>query len=341
MGDMRFIRDMGGSYRCELCPHRCVLADGRSGVCRVRGVRDGLPSLPFYGRLSAIAVDPIEKKPLYHFRPGSSVFSVGFVGCNLRCPFCQNWEISQSTDAAGPSVAPAELIGQAVSSGTGAIAFTYSEPLVHIEYLLDAMALARKAGIAVVLVTNGCILEEPAREVLALCDAANIDLKTWDEDAYRNTLGGDAASVRRFIELAVSSGVHTEATTLVVTGFNDDEAQIRLCADFLSSLSADIPYHLSAYRPEYRYREAPTDPRLIVRFAAAAREKLNYVYVGNIPGEANDTRCPACGAVAVSRRGYLIDLLGLSVDEKGAAHCAACGSPLPIVARTGATAEAR
>ena len=327
-----FFEQMGstGILHCGLCPHGCAIAEGKTGVCRVRKNTGGKAALPFYGQLSAINVDPMEKKPLYHFRPGSSVFSVGFVGCNLRCPFCQNWEISQSTDVRTRRMESADLISLAAASGTGSIAYTYSEPLVHVEYLIESMGLAREAGLANVLVTNGCVTDEAAREVLALCDAANVDLKSGNPATYSAALGGDLDAVKRFIAIALELGVHTEATTLVVTGMNDSEDEIRTCAGFLSSLSSDLPYHLSAYHPDYRYRECATDTAELFRFAGIAREALNYVYVGNAADETNDSKCPSCGKTVVARRGYRIDTSGLVPDAAGGARCAACAAPLPF-----------
>ncbi|MFQ3547253.1 MAG: radical SAM protein [Termitinemataceae bacterium] len=206
---------------CVLCPHRCRLKSGTLGRCRVRqgGIRN--IQTPFYGMVSSLAMDPIEKKPLYHYRPGSTIFSVGFAGCNLRCPFCQNWQISQSTQIPLRHIGPQELVTMAQEAGSAGIAYTYSEPLVHVEYLLDAMAAAHKAGLANVLVTNGCILSEPAREILALTDAANIDLKSFNETTYRDVLGGDLDTVCNFIRLAADQNTHIELTTLVVTDIND------------------------------------------------------------------------------------------------------------------------
>lgn len=323
-----FSPEPGGRLRCGLCPHRCSIPPGGRGICRVRGNEGGAPTLPFYAHLTALAMDPIEKKPLYHFRPGSQVFSAGFVSCNLRCPFCQNWGISQRLDAEASVLGARELVRLATTKRATAIAYTYSEPLVHIEYLLEAMELAHAAGLANVLVSNGCVLEEAARRVLPLCDAANIDLKAWNPRTYDEVLGGDRGTVEGFLRLAREFSVHLEVTTLVVTNLNDTVEEIAACADFLASLSTDIPYHLSAYRPEYRYTEAPTSATTLRACAEAARRRLSYVYVGNLPGEENDTLCPGCGARVVKRRGYAVDLGGL--QEDGDFRCRACGRALPF-----------
>ncbi len=314
-----------GDLSCELCPHRCSIAPGRHGLCRVRFNEGGRLVLPYYGALSAAAIDPIEKKPLYHFLPGSSVYSVGYVGCNLRCPFCQNYHISQATSAPQDYLSPKDLAAAALASGCPSLAHTYSEPLIHAEYLLEAMAEARKAGLYNVLVTNGCVLEAPARELLALCDAANVDLKAWDPLWYRGELGGELDAVKDFITLGHGLGVALEITTLVIPGKNDDDDDIRGMAAFIAGVSADIPYHLSAYRPSYRYTVEATPPATIRRLASIARQSLRYVYPGNLAGEAADTRCPSCGQVLVSRLGYRVSAAGLS-----GSRCACCGAPSPI-----------
>jgi pyruvate formate lyase activating enzyme len=285
--------------------------------------------LPFFGRLSALAVDPIEKKPLYHFRPGSAVLSAGFVGCNLRCPFCQNWSIAQGTDQAGGFVAPADLAA-AARGGPGALAYTYSEPLVHFEYLLAAMAAARAAGVANVLVTNGMIAAEPAARLFALTDAANIDLKCWSPAGYAQTLGGDLDTVRRTVALALAAGVHVELTTLIVPGFNDSAAEVAAIAEWTAGLSPDLPLHLSAYHPAYRYDAPPTPASLIAERALMARGFLRFVYAGNVGGY-SDTLCGSCGQALVRRNGYRIDRSGLSSDASGIAACVACGARAPII----------
>ncbi|MDR1587033.1 MAG: AmmeMemoRadiSam system radical SAM enzyme [Treponema sp.] len=359
-----------GIIRCALCPRNCSVSGGNTGVCRVRANKNGKPLLPYYGFITAFALDPIEKKPLYHFRPGSEIFSLGFAGCNLRCPFCQNWHISQNVDAEGCRMEPKEIITairrgllrQAAAldadpsvSGVepGAqIAYTYSEPLVHAEFLIDCMGLAGEQGIANVLVTNGCVNAGAAGEILALTDAVNVDLKCFSEETYSKVLGGDLETVLGFIKLACKMGIHVELTTLVVPGLNDGEGELDSIADFIAGLSgekapgekapdtlpgnsglSEIPWHLSAYHPDYRWKAPPTDPGLLLAAARRAREKLRYVYTGNIGGETNDTFCPHCGSVLVSRYGYRVNVKGLSLREESGVyryHCAKCGKPAPI-----------
>jgi len=344
-----FSRGEAGRVACGLCPRRCVLSENEGGQCRVRFNRNGEPELPFYGIITALAVDPIEKKPLYHFRPGTNILSAGFTGCNLRCPFCQNWSVSQNPHArnsAGQSCSPAELVAAALESqkagdtaATRAIAYTYSEPLVHIEFLLDCMKEARKAGAANALVSNGCVNSEAAAEILDLCDAANIDLKCFSEETYENTLGGNLTAVTDFIRVAVEKGVHLELTTLIVPSLNDSARELNKCRDFIAELQTRegvVPWHLSAYHPNWKWKAPSTEPSFIINATARAREKLPYVYAGNIVSHEegfNDTLCLNCGKTLISRRGYKVDTSGLSSETENARplyYCGFCGQRAPV-----------
>jgi len=329
-----------GAIRCELCARSCVIQDGGFGCCGVRGNKNGTGVIPFYGYVTALAVDPIEKKPLYHFRPGSTILSAGFAGCNLKCPFCQNWHISQCTKTAssggevvsGKKMSPEDLVSAAPHEGGASIAYTYSEPLVHIEFLLDCMALARSRGIANVLVTNGCINAAAAGEVLALTDAANVDLKCFSAETYAKTLGGDLDSVLAFIRLAIGKKVHVELTTLVVPGLNDSIEELDACAAFIARLgdTHSVPWHLSAYHPEYRWNAPATDPEFLLRVKKRVSKILPFVYTGNIRGEENYTVCPNCGETLVRRFGYRVETPGLAPLDPPAGgetcfRCARCG----------------
>lgn len=325
----------GGRIRCLLCHRNCAIPPGAAGICGVRRNEAGALALPYYGRISSAAVDPIEKKPLYHFRPGGRVFSIGFTGCNLVCPFCQNWTISQDPDAPSDYLSPAEAAGAARDSGCEMIAYTYSEPLVHAEYVLDCMERAWEAGLANILVTNGHARKEAAREILDRTDAANVDLKAWNPDWYRTELGGDLETVKSFLEIAAAR-TRLEVTTLVIPGRNDDDESMRGIAGFLAGLSPDIPLHLSAYRPMYKYRLPPTPRETLERLAGIARERLRYVYLGNVPGS-EDTRCPDCGNLLVRREGYRIALEGLVSAGPDSSACGSCGAPIPIVPPRGRT----
>ena len=281
-----FAETSAQNVRCELCPNFCEIPDGSFGICRVRGSKNGRGIIPFYGFVTALAVDPIEKKPLYHFKPGSQILSLGFAGCNFRCPFCQNWHISQKTAHHGKYMKPEEIVSAALKHNSPSIAYTYSEPLIHAEYLLDCMRLARKNGINNVLVTNGCINLEPAAEILKLTDAANVDLKSFCEETYKNILCGTSGNLLQtvldFIRLCHKMNVHLEITTLVVPDMNDSEDELNAAADFIASVDRAIPWHLSAYRPEYRWNAPRTNPGFLLRTAEIMRQKLNHVYTGNI-----------------------------------------------------------
>ena len=314
-----------GRMACLLCPHACLVSESRHGKCGVRYSRGGRLVLPYYGRVSSLAVDPIEKKPLYHFHPGARILSAGFVGCSFHCRFCQNWQISQGTEAGTRYIPPEDLVAAALNEASFAIAYTYSEPLVHAEYVLETASLARKAGLKNVLVSNGYLNPGPADEVISLMDAANIDLKGFDERFYKVETGGSLRDVERFL-LQAAGRVHLEVTTLVIPTMNDDPGQIEGIARFVASLGADVPLHLSAYHPDYRYSIPATPPATIHELAEVARRHLRYVYVGNLGAEECDTACARCGEMLVQRAGYRVRVTGVR-----AGACAKCGAPVPIV----------
>jgi pyruvate formate lyase activating enzyme len=318
-----FITETDGLVHCELCPKKCRITSGGFGECGVRGNKNGKGIIPFYGFISATAMDPVEKKPLYHFKPGSQILSLGFCGCNLRCPFCQNWHISQNTDIPGKRMKPGEVISSALEHDSPSIAYTYSEPLVHAEYILDCMTLAHKHGIANVLVTNGCINTQAAAEILKLTDAANIDLKSFCEQTYKKYLGGDLQTVIEFIKLAYKMNVHIEINTLVVPDLNNSKEELSAAADFIAGLDKDIPWFLSAYHPDYHWNAPSTDADFLLNTAEEAGKKLSFVYTGNL-GSKNDTFCSDCSAALVRRHGYRVDISGLIPKEK-MYKCAKCG----------------
>ena len=270
---------------CELCFHHCDLFEGQTGFCRARACRDGVIVPLNYGKVTSLALDPIEKKPLRRFHPGSMILSVGSFGCNLRCPFCQNHEISMSGDGeletAGGS--PEALASKALELrpyGNIGVAYTYNEPLIGYEYVRDCAALVHERGMVNVLVTNGTIEEAPWRELLPLIDAANIDLKGFAPEWY-GRLGGDLETVKRSIVLAAER-CHVEVTTLLIPGENDSEEEIRSLAQWLASVDRNIPLHLSRFFPRYRMTDrSPTPEERVYRLADIAREYLAFVYTGN------------------------------------------------------------
>ncbi len=295
---------------CPLCPRRCPIPEGGTGFCRARGVRDGQVVPLHYGRLSSLALDPIEKKPLAHFHPGSTILSVGTYGCNLDCVFCQNASISRDFEPQEPDAArsatPAELAGLAremVPRANLGLAYTYNEPLVNYEFVRDAAREIRKAGLLNVLVSNAYLCPEPFDALLPLVDAANFDVKSFSEGYYRDLCGapdllgpGDApepaagcagrgalACVMRNVESAVRHGVHVEVTYLVLDGANDDDAQVREAAKWLASLGRGIPLHITRSFPRrFDQDRSPTPAETLLRLAAEARNLLDEVHVGNI-----------------------------------------------------------
>ncbi len=273
------------SVRCGLCFHNCELVEGQPGFCRARACRNGAVVPLNYGKLTSIALDPIEKKPLRRFRPGSLVLSVGSFGCNLRCPFCQNHEISMARGGGIQTVdiSPDQLADKAaelIPRGNIGVAYTYNEPLVGYEYVRDCAALVHERSLANVLVTNGNIAEKPWRELLPLIDAANIDLKGFTPEWYRR-LSGDLETVKRSIALAAEN-CHVEVTTLLVPSENDSVEEIRTLARWLASVSPDIPLHLSRFFPRYQMKDCPpTQVDRVYRLADEARNWLAYVYTGN------------------------------------------------------------
>lgn len=269
---------------CELCFHRCRLDEGQTGACRARANRGGVIVPLNYGRITALALDPIEKKPLRRFHPGSLILSVGSFGCNLHCPFCQNAGIAAvGAETDTRDCPPEQLVQQALrlrERGNIGVAYTYNEPLVGYEYLRDCAVLVHRAGMVNVLVTNGTIAETPWRALLPLMDAVNIDLKGFTEGWYRR-LGGDLETVKRSIALAAEQ-CHLEVTTLVVPGENDSEAEMRALSGWLASVSPEIPLHVSRFFPRHRMQDRPPTPvDTVYRLAQAAREQLKYVYTGN------------------------------------------------------------
>ncbi|AEH50906.1 AmmeMemoRadiSam system radical SAM enzyme [Pseudothermotoga thermarum] len=305
--------------KCELCPHNCVLDNGQVGLCLARKNEDGVLLTLNYGLITSIAIDPIEKKPLFHLNPGEQILSVGTFGCNMKCPFCQNWEISQEI-APTRRITPEQLVSIAVSRKSRGIAYTYNEPFIWFEFVLDTSRIAAREGIYNVLVTNGMISEEPLHLLLQSIHAMNVDLKAFDEQLYKK-LAGDLETVKRTIKLAVENSVHVEVTTLIVPGFNDDENMLEKEFQWLASLDKSIPLHLTRYFPSYKYNVPATPVEILVKFYNLAKKYLDFVYLGNVWDQNYEsTFCPSCGTLVVKRVGYQVQVVGL--DEEG--RCAKC-----------------
>ncbi|MBN1952663.1 MAG: AmmeMemoRadiSam system radical SAM enzyme [Bacteroidales bacterium] len=317
---------------CELCPHRCLIFPGKTGKCRVRTNRAGKLYADTYQQLAATHFDPIEKKPLYHFYPGSEIFSIGSLGCNFRCGCCQNHEISQTGVAGFPGLQELtvdQVVGMAsTKSANIGIAYTYNEPFVWYEYMFDIAVEAKDRGLKNVAVSNGYINEEPLKKLLPFMDAFNIDLKAFSARAYKSFTNGELHYVMNALSLICQAGCHLEITMLVVPGINDDLDAFRRMTEWIAErLGTSVPLHLSRYFPRYNYQEPPTAMSLLTRMAELASERLDYVYLGNAPGvEFQDTRCPQCGALVISRQGYYISRK--EIDRQG--QCSNCGHKIVI-----------
>lgn len=315
---------------CRLCPRLCRIKEGGTGFCRVRKNQGGVLYSLNYGRVSSAAMDPMEKKPLYHFYPGSEIFSLGTFGCNLACGFCQNWQIAHATPPTAylspqEAVAAAQKYRDSGSPCVG-IAYTYNEPFIWYEYVYDTARLAREKGLKNVLVTNGYVSEEPLREILPYIDAMNIDVKGFTAGYYREVCKGSLEPVLRTVEVAARH-CHVELTTLLVPGLNDSEEEIRSLVDWVASLDPEIPLHFSRYFPNYKFALPPTPLSTLLKAREIAREKLKYVYIGNAPElGAGDTLCPSCGCTLIRRFGYHVQVEGLEGNR-----CRHCGEKIRVV----------
>ncbi len=318
-----YTKQEDGSVKCLLCPNFCVLNEGQNGKCLGRGVRGGEMRLLNYGRIVAENLDPIEKKPLYHFYPTGVIYSVGSYGCNLKCRFCQNSDISQFEQ---PSVmaSPQRIVQKAFNLvGNIGVAFTYNEPGIWFEFICDCALLLREAGLKTVLVTNGHLCHEPFKRLCEISDAMNIDLKAFSQKFYQDECQGDLETVKRNIATAVAAGIHVELTNLVIPGLNDDEDEFIAMVDWIAGLSDELVLHISRYFPRYLETAPATPPETIKRFVEIAGKKLKYVYAGNL-GIAQNTLCPNCHEVLIERTGY-----NTCICFEG--QKCSCGQDLPII----------
>ena len=318
-----------GRIQCDLCPRLCRIPDGTRGACFVRMNQGGRMDLTTYGRSSGFCVDPIEKKPLNHFYPGTAVLSFGTAGCNLMCKFCQNWDISKARefDRLQDQASPEQIAAAAVELGCHSVAFTYNDPVIFAEYAMDVADACHERGLRTVAVTAGYITAEARPEFFAKMDAANVDLKAFTEDFYRKLCVGHLDPVKETLEYLVKeTSVWTEVTTLVIPGHNDSEAELREEAVWMREhLGTDVPLHFSAFHPDYKMREVPATPveTLIRAREIALEEGHRYVYTGNVHHAAGDTtHCPGCREPVIERDWY--ELRAWRLDDAGA--CLACGA---------------
>jgi len=323
---------LNGTIKCFLCPHNCRIADGKTGICKVRKNQDGKLVTETWGRISALHKDPIEKKPLYHFFPGSSILSIGSVGCNMKCRCCQNWQISQVSASEfdfSREFPPDEIVRLAISDKDNiGVAYTYNEPGMWFEYMLAIARLIRMKGLQNVMVSNGYINERPLDDLLTCIDAFNIDLKGFTEEFYKNFTGATLSPVLRSLKKIRQSGCHLEITCLVIPDQNDDPVDFdRMISWIADELGKNTVFHLSRYHPAYKFGLEPTSVADLEKLLAIAQKKIFHVYAGNIQlKDYQDTRCPNCNNIVVIRAGYYTSKI--AVTENGS--CKHCGTRVII-----------
>jgi len=317
-----------GKVRCGLCAHRCVIADGKKGICQVRENRGGTLYTLVYGRTITQHVDPVEKKPLFHFHPGTTAFSMATPGCNFQCRWCQNWEISQMPRErhliSGDETGPEQIVAAAQEAGCRSIAYTYTEPTVFFEYAYDTARLAGDAGLANLYITNGYMTDEMLERFVPYLDAVNIDLKAFRDETYRKYVGARLDPVLRSLKTIRRLGIWLEVTTLVIPGINDDPAELRDAVNFVvGELGADTPWHISRFFPAYKMTQVPVTPLAKLEEARdIGREAgLRYVYLGNV-ASGEDTFCQQCSALLIRRSGYQVIENRVQADGR----CPDCGT---------------
>lgn len=321
------------SVQCRLCSRRCRIADEGFGFCGVRQNIGGILYTYAYGEVIAAHVDPIEKKPLYHFLPASQSFSIATIGCNFRCGFCQNWEISQGTfrDAsfsAGEEFLPPDIVKAAVRNNCKSISYTYTEPTIFFEYALDTARLAKEQGLYNNFVTNGYMTREALEEIKPYLDAANVDLKFFKEDSYKNICRASLQPVLDSIRAMRELGVWVEITTLVIPGENDSRKELGDIAEFVAGVDKNIPWHISRFHPDYRFTSQPPTPEAVLKQAREIghRAGLRYIYIGNVYGWGNDTHCHNCKKLLIKREGF-----GILENNIRGSRCVYCSAVIPGV----------
>ena len=321
---MQYYKKVEGKERiiCLLCRHACKLKEGQTGICGVNQNKEGKLKTLVYGHPIALHVDPVEKKPLYHLLPGSKVLSFGTVGCNFKCPFCQNWDISQTNIInENIEVTPKQMVELAIKEGASAIAYTYNEPTIFYPYAKDIGVLAKEKGLKNIFVSNGFETVEIIEDMASWVDAANIDLKSWDDGYYKKILKGGLDAVKDTLVRMVKAGIWVEVTTLLIEGDNDSEVALTQMASFIAQeLGVDVPWHLSAFYPNYKMSEHYATRIETLKHAEKIGKKagLKHIYLGNVPVAAN-TYCPECNTLLINRTGYSVTANRL--QEGRCPHC--------------------
>ncbi len=320
----------GQAVRCKLCGHRCMIQPGQTGVCRVRRNEDGTLVSMNFGKLVALNVDPIEKKPLFHFLPGSKSVSVACAGCNFQCEFCQNWRISQSPldgPIEGQAVSPEQIVSAAINYDAASISYTYTEPTIFYEMAYETSRLARGKGIRNCFVTNGFFTEEAVEKIAPTLDAANVDLKAFRDETYRRVMNARLEPVLACMRALVRAGVWLEVTTLVVPGLNDSQQELGDIARFIADdLGSEVPWHVSRFHGDYKDHDTPTTPIETLEKACelGSQAGLKHVYSGNVAGQADEsTYCSNCGRTLIDRYGFSVRKVSLVAGK-----CPDCQTPL-------------
>jgi pyruvate formate lyase activating enzyme len=326
----------GSSVCCYLCSHRCKIAEGDFGFCAVRQNNGGILYTHSYGRVIAAHVDPIEKKPLYHFLPGSRSFSIATIGCNFRCGFCQNWEISQRSFSegdisGGTLISPEEIVREALENKCLSISYTYTEPTIFFEYALDIARLSKEKGLYNNFVTNGYMTKEALKVVKPYLDAANVDLKFFREDSYRKICSASLKPVLDSICSMKELGIWVEVTTLVVPGENDSKEELSGIARFIAGVDKNIPWHISRFHPDYKFAGHNATPEGTLKKAQELgyAAGLTYIYVGNVRGLGDDTICPSCQKALIKRE--VFSVLEYNIKD---GKCSFCNAAIPGVFRS-------
>lgn len=330
---MKYYKSVSGKDRitCLLCQHYCQIKEGQVGICGINKNNGGVLETLVYGHPSALNLDPVEKKPIYHLLPGSSALSFGTVGCNFKCPFCQNWQISQErTIDKSIMITPEKMVEMAIEHGAKSIAYTYNEPTIFYPYAKDIGVIAKKKGLKNIFVTNGFESAEMVQDMPSWLDAANVDLKSWDDAYYKKVLKGGLEAVKDTLKNMLKAGIWVEITTLLIEGENDSDQDLREMAAFIANdLGVHVPWHLSAFHPDYKMLDHErTKLQTLQRASKIAKEAgLHYVYLGNVAVH-GDTYCPDCGTLIIDRMGYSVTQNSM-IDG----HCPKCSRKIEGVWR--------
>lgn len=304
--------------QCNLCPHHCLIYENKSGICRVRKNKDGVLYATNYGETISFSIDPIEKKPLYHYHPSAKILSVGPNSCNFKCQFCQNYNISQY-EVPTHSITPEDILDKCKQSNVKQVAFTYTEPFTWFEFIYDTVKKLKDNDIGIVMVTNGYVEEKPLKELLPYIDAFNVDLKAMNDEFYKKVCNGSLNPILRNIKL-IAASAHLEVTNLIITNNNDEKEELRKLVDFIAEINPDIPIHFSRYYPAFKMNEPPTPVSTLKQAYFIAKEKLSYVYLGNVITEKNsNTYCKECDKLLVERVGFGTKIKG--IKNKRCVNC--------------------